>query len=161
MIGIATPTIDFQRGVLEDYILRGLFVCLIDMPELGQGDYVSNEEYEMRTYLTLPQAIPHELPALNGYQRYIPNNPTFSYTPAFSILRVTATFSAYGGDIGPFTHALLGCGGDTYSASPSNGNGRGSTIGRALLVKACSTNTLMNGATYEVEIPVRVRVNQL
>ena len=157
---MATSTIDLQRGIFEDFITNGMFAMLVDMPELGDSNNLTSEEYEVRAHVDLRQAAPHELPAIKGYQRFIISNAEIQYERSYAAVEINASFEAEE-DLGPFTHILVCCRGDTFNATASNGNNRGSTLGRVLLIDSTTTNYLPATGTYEYSTVFRLKMRDV
>ena len=153
-----TPTIEFHRGIIEDFILPGLSCLLIDLPSLGEGDVITESEYDRRVALSMVEAASNEVIGAFGYGRYIPQSPDITFTPTFSQVLIKASFTATTGEIGPFTHLIVATGGDTFSARASNAYGRGSSLGRTIGVMSTKRSSIPKGVTYEATVPVRIGV---
>ena len=69
---LVTPSAEFFNDIFESYLNNNIIVMIVNDPELGYGDALSQAELQRRTNYTMAQAVENELGTSIGYFRVTP-----------------------------------------------------------------------------------------
>ena len=162
------PTIanELLHDLLNNYIFFNAAIFLINYPELGFDNTPTQEELNLRKSLTMVDAALREVSAIdNNYARYYitPLDLSIGSNPFSRVIK--ASFSAQGGSIGPFTHAVLTRDINKINGDITNGNNRGDEQGLLILSTPIPVRILEEGLlgniledtqSLNIELPINL-----
>lgn len=155
---LPTYTNEIKKSIISDYLKSNLVILLIYKPGLGLTNAITSIEQEARLNLTMLEASATEVGAtqLNGYSRNIVSS--LNITDDFSS-SLEVTFTADGGNIGPFTHVVAARGADLRNASISNGNNRGNSQGTVIFVEPVINAPLILNDLYTFRYTLKFNIS--
>lgn len=147
---------------LIDYLSFNMVAFLINRNQLGLSHAPTQLELTSRRDLIMSTAASFEVGAvaLNGYRRAIVTPVEDPQDP--NNLTLTASFTAAGGAIGPFTHICFARGASLVGANSANGNNRGNLTGSLIFVESVATGsplaarTVSSGTTFTFSKPFTI-----
>lgn len=143
---IPTFTNKIKENLLTDFLGLNLVIALINYPELGLTDSITNEQLNLRSNLTLDNISEYEIGkfSLNGYKRQIVNfNSSLISGENVKQVITTVEFEANGADFEPATHIIAIQGARLSNAEPENGNNRGDGQGTIIYVEPINNAPLV------------------